>query len=81
MKNMILYEFLYCDCIYESSFETISLHYTPEGAQKALEKHKDKKLQEHIKYVKRCENWRFPPKLEEFGEFASWKIQEITVEP
>jgi len=31
-----VYEFLYCDCIYESGYVTMSIHKTKRGAYKAL---------------------------------------------
>ncbi len=37
---MKIYEFLYCSCIYESSYATMSLHRTKAGAYKAMKKHK-----------------------------------------
>jgi len=33
---MKIYEALYCGCIYESSYATLSLHRTREGAEKAI---------------------------------------------
>lgn len=33
---MKIYEACYCDCIYESSYATISIHKTKKGARKAL---------------------------------------------
>ncbi len=37
---MKIYEFLYCGCIYESSYATVSLHRTKLGAYKAMRKHR-----------------------------------------
>ena len=41
-----LYAFLYNSCIHESSWATISLHYSKEGAEKAMQEHKQKALDE-----------------------------------
>jgi len=41
-----LYAFLYNCCIYESSWATVSLHYSKEGAEKAMQEHKQKALDE-----------------------------------
>lgn len=38
-----LYAFLYNNCIHESSWATVSLHYSKEGAEKAMNEHKQKK--------------------------------------
>lgn len=37
---MKIYEALYCCCIHESSFATLSLHKTKSGAEKAIKEHK-----------------------------------------
>ena len=41
-----LYAFLYNSCIHESSWATVSLHYSKEGAEKAMQEHKQKALDE-----------------------------------
>lgn len=71
---MKLYEFVYSDCIYENSF-TISIHYTKEGAEKAMAEHKDKKIEEIKTYAE--------TKLEvkEFLAIRDWYIKEIEVQP
>jgi len=33
---MKVYEFLYCGCIFESSYATVSIHKTKQGAYKAM---------------------------------------------
>ncbi len=33
---MKVYQAMYCDCIHESAYGTISIHKTKEGAEKAL---------------------------------------------
>ena len=37
MKEYV-YEFIFCDCVFESSYTTISLHKTMLGAYKAMRK-------------------------------------------
>jgi hypothetical protein len=37
---MIIYEFLYCSCTFESAYATMSLHRTKAGAYKAMKDHK-----------------------------------------
>ena len=39
LKLNQIYSFIYCPCIFESGFVTISLHRTKEGAYKAMRKH------------------------------------------
>lgn len=38
--TMKIYEALYCCCIHESAYATISLHKTKKGAEKAVREHK-----------------------------------------
>lgn len=72
----IVYEFLYCPCIFESGFITISLHRTYEGAEKAMNKHKQDAFDAHMKDVEALEltleDWQF-------AEFEKWKVQEIEI--
>ena len=42
---MKVYEALHCPCVYESAFATISLHETRDGAEKAVELHKQKRIE------------------------------------
>jgi hypothetical protein len=44
------YEALYCWCIHEGGFITISLHRTEDGAKQAIEAHKQK-MQEEGSYA------------------------------
>lgn len=49
-----LYVLEYCDCIHESSYETVSLHRTLEGVDKA----KDKLIRKLVKEQKRSHEYR-----------------------
>jgi hypothetical protein len=40
IENLILYQFVYNPCIWESAPKTISIHLTKEGAEKAKKEHK-----------------------------------------
>lgn len=42
---MKVYEFLYCSCIHESSYRTMSLHKTKSGAWKAMNKWLNERFQ------------------------------------
>lgn len=90
-KTDKLYEFVYCGMTEESSYATISLHRTREGAEKAMEKHK---AEEKIKYDKQMqryvESWKkegndeetikvLSESIGEFGRFQDWGINEIEV--
>ena len=50
---MIIYGFLYNSCVHESSYATMSLHKTKEGAEAAMNKHKEEKRLEFEEYKKR----------------------------
>lgn len=90
-KTNRLFEFVYCGMTEESSYATISVHRTREGAEKAMEKHK---AEEKIKYDKQMqryiESWKkegndeetikvFSESIGEFGRFQDWGINEIEV--
>lgn len=57
---MTIYEALHCSCIHEGSWYTISTHRTKEGAEKALDKHRESCLPnyESMKELYQYENWR-----------------------
>ena len=69
-----VYAFMYCDCVFESTFATISLHRSKEGAEKAMEAHKAEKKEWHDK--------RYADEDEEdfiFGEFEEWIVEPIEI--
>lgn len=69
-----VYAFMYCDCVFESAFATISLHRSKEGAEKAMEAHKAEKKEWHDK--------RYADEDEEdfiFGEFEEWIVEPIEI--
>lgn len=65
----------YNDCIYESSFATLSVHLSKEGAEKAVQEHKDKKYKE---WEGMDEDFK---EDFEFGWDKSWDVQEIEILP
>ena len=67
---MKVYEALYNDCIHESSFATISIHKTKEGAEKAIHEHKMEKIKEHQEIYKDV-----IPEFNE-GNMQQWSIIE-----
>jgi hypothetical protein len=71
-----LYAFIYCPCIYESVYSTVSIHYSKEGAEKAMNEHKEKALNEFNECWLDDEIRTF-----EFGFGEDWDITEITVLP
>jgi hypothetical protein len=44
MKQEYVYEFLYNPSTYESAAQTVSIHKTRRGAEKAMELHKEKAI-------------------------------------
>lgn len=75
-ENNILYAFRYCDCIFESSHATKSLHRTRKGAEIALEFHKNEKRKEYEEvYPTEEDREEFP-----FGTHEDWDIEEIKIE-
>ena len=67
-----LYAFLYNPMIHESIFGLVSLHRTREGAEKALEWHKNEVREE----------WKYRGADEEYpyDQFQSWHIEEIKIQ-
>ncbi len=63
-----VFEFYFNPCIYESANDSISLHYTREGAEKALINHKKK----HKEYFKKVD-FNIPG-------YMDWGISERTIE-
>lgn len=79
---MRVYGFIYNDMTEESSWATISLHKTWEGANKALIAHKEEEYQSFLRYKERClehdpEFFKDNPPI--FGRFKDWDIQEREV--
>lgn len=74
-----VYGFMYNECIHESSWATVSLHTSREGAEIALEKHKAEKLEEFQTYKKWCEENDMGNPT--FGEHEDWSIHEFEILP
>lgn len=73
---MKVFEALYNPMTEESSYYTLSVHKTKEGAERAINEHKKQRLSE----------WRrlYPTKKDEpfkFGTFEDWDVCEIEVLP
>ena len=69
--NMELYEFLYNPMIEESGYITMSIHRNKEGAEKAMEEHKEKEEKEFEDLYKDDD------KPFKFGYFESWCVNKI----
>lgn len=75
-EQIELYEFLYNDCIYESSYATISIHHTKDGAEKAMNEHKEMCLKEYKEIFSKED----PANLT-FGQHQDWIVEKIIVKP
>lgn len=73
---MKVYEFCYSDCIYESAAATISLHFSEEGATKAMNEHKQKERIEHDEMYKDEGDHDFA-----FDSMKSWFVREVEILP
>jgi hypothetical protein len=71
-----LYAFLYNSCIHESSWATVSLHYSKEGAEKAMQEHKQKALDEFNEMYADDNDFDF-----KFGEHEDWCVETVKVLP
>lgn len=74
MNNKI-YAFMYCSCIYESSAQTMSLHFTKKGAYKAMRTYL---TNEYNKW--REEGLLYGKQMFKFGIHESWFIEELKVD-
>jgi len=76
MDNMVIYEFTYTDCIYESAAATLSLHRTKLGAYKAMRKFLNESYMEwyneRIKYGKYKD---YIGTIDKFGTHCAWRIR------
>lgn len=73
-EKTYIYSFKYNSCIFESGDETISLHFTEDGANYAMQQHKNRKLEEHKNMF--GEDW---PNYTNFGEFEKWFIEKTEI--
>lgn len=71
-----LYAFLYNSCIHESSWATVSLHYSKEGAEKAMQEHKQKALDEFNEMYANDNEFDF-----KFGKHEDWRVEPVEVLP
>lgn len=71
-----IYEALYCSCIHESSYATISLHRTREGAEKAVQESKDKVKLEHEKHKEFMKKEGMEDMIHAWDVHQDWDIAE-----
>jgi Mg/Co/Ni transporter MgtE len=71
---MIVYAAQYNECVHEGRFGTISLHFSPEGAQEAIQAHKEKRAVELLDIMPREE---IEQHLQNCGE--EWRVEPIEV--
>ena len=77
MKQEYVYEFLYNPSIHESAAQTVSIHKTRRGAEKAMELHKEMAL---IEYEEVCN--RLPDEKDfPFGYGQWWGVRESILMP
>ena len=72
-KETTIYEFLYCDCIHESAFATISIHKTKIGAYKAMRNYLTTEYQKW--YDRRIKRGKIRIGVNKFGQHEDWFIQ------
>lgn len=74
-KKIIIYEALYNHCIYEGGTQTISLHLSKQGAEKAIAEHKAARFNELLEIYKTHEE------VNELLEMEMWGVSETEVKP
>lgn len=73
-QTLTVWAFLYSSCIHESGSETISLHFSKEDAEKAMNEHREKELAEFNEIFAK-EN----PSDIKFGEHEFWGVKAIDI--
>lgn len=79
-NEMKIYEALYNEMIHESSYATISIHKTKQGARNALAKYIWKERKKHYSIYKSHGGTipdDEPPYI--FGQFEAWDVAETTL--
>jgi hypothetical protein len=76
-----IYAFVYNSNIHESSWATVSLHYSREGAEEAMRIHRQKRLDAFNKYAATY-NREFVYKHRfKFGEHEGWEVETVKILP
>jgi len=74
VSGSYVYAFQYCQCIYESSFATMSIHRTYKSAYKRMKIHK-------LEAFKEWMDMRKESRLTfKFGESERWSIKKLKIE-
>jgi hypothetical protein len=71
---MHIYEFLYCSCIYESAYSTMSIHKTKSGAYRAMRKFITEEYQKW--YDERIRKGKRKFSIQKFGIHEGWFVFE-----
>lgn len=79
VSDSYVWAFLYCHCIHESSFGTVSLHKTEKGAEIAMEFHKENERKEHEEMYANLSISEKSELYTEFGQNKAWDIQKFPV--
>ena len=78
---MKLFAFNYCDCIYESSYATVSLHISREGAEAAMNEHIRIAKEEYDEYTQWHKDEMNCNPQHKFGWSKAWSVDEVDVLP
>jgi len=65
-----VFEFVYTSCIYESAFETLSLHRTKKGAYKAMREFLETEYEQW-----REDGIRYGKQHFKFGTYCAWAVR------
>lgn len=80
-----VWAFEYCGCIHESPFAAVSLHFTEEGAKKAMRKHKKARKKDFKRYQNAINSEAgihesCKVKDREFGMHEDWRVIQMKIE-
>jgi len=74
-----VYAFMYCPCIHESAFATVSLHKTEKGAEMAMAFDKEAKRKEHDKMYSNLSISEVSELYSEFGIHEAWSVAKLPI--
>ncbi len=75
---MKVYEFIYCDCIYESAYATVSMHKTLAGAYKSMRSNLLKEYDDW--YNNRIMFGKDRDRTDKFGIFSRWSVRDTILQ-
>jgi hypothetical protein len=78
-SNNKVFAFMYCPCIHESAWATVSLHRDRKSAETAMVFHKENERLEHERLYSNLSEEERNSLYVEFGTMEAWDVNELTI--